>query len=98
MCALLALFAASSLAAPGSYCSKEDLASYKSIAKAEIAAPAKKDVGSLLAAVEALALLKAPVTETEKLCEAASNGMQFNLIRFVVKEGCKTTNTRLQYL
>jgi len=75
VCALLALFAASSLAAPGSYCSKEDLESYKSIAKAEIAATAKGDVGNLLAAVEALALLKAPVTGTEKLCEKASNAL-----------------------
>jgi hypothetical protein len=75
VCSLIALIVACSVAAPGSYFSKADTEAYKSLITGEFK---NGEFGSLynnLAAIEALILLRSPVTDTTKLCETAHNGM-----------------------
>lgn len=79
--ALVALLAASSLAAPGSYFSKADSEALKTLINGE-----KKngEFGSLtnnVAAVDALSLLGSPVTDSSKLCDSAAHGAKRSLTR-----------------
>jgi oligosaccharyltransferase complex subunit delta (ribophorin II) len=99
VCSLLALLVASALAAPGSYCSKAELGSYTALIKGEIKKGDFKNLNDNLAAIEALSLLKSPITETEKLCESANNALGGDLSSVVValkiKSALKCTSSKI---
>lgn len=69
---VLALVAISALAAPGTYFTTEDAADFKALLKAEM--KQGDDVRANLMAADALSKLKAPVSDTGKMCESAKKG------------------------
>jgi hypothetical protein len=73
-CVLIACLVALSLAAPGSFFSKDDANVLKTLINGELKAGEFGGIYNNLAAVDALALLNAPLKDTSAICNSAAKG------------------------
>lgn len=89
-CVLVALLVAAASAAPGTYFTAQDKADFTTLLKGELKQGEFGSIYNSLAAVEALALLNTPVTETAKLCESANKGMSLFIFLWNVIRAYKT--------
>lgn len=76
-CALLALLVSVACAAPGSYFSKEDAATFKSLINAQNTQGVFGSTSDNVAAIDALKLLGSTIKDTTKLCANAKQGMLY---------------------
>lgn len=88
-CVLVTLLVAATSAAPGTFFTSQDGEDFKTLLKGELKSGEFGSVYDSLAAVEALALLNAPVTDTAKLCESADKGTNTFLVLWMSLVVCK---------
>lgn len=89
-CVLVTLLVAATSAAPGTFFTSQDGEDFKTLLNGELKQGEFGSASDSMAAVEALALLNTPVTDTAKLCESSNKGTNTFLVLWIAMGALKT--------